>query len=615
MGAVWKSAIPQSSARDRRRRTSAGDAIKRPGCGHPLAQDLSGVETRTMKSEAWLVVVYLAYAAEGFQIRLEASRKDEEEERQTEKVEIENTTGALTFEDAGTMRLGTVETAMIITLDTAKFSKVLTGVEKRVVRMFDHENKKGVIPDWWVHRITDLRQEASNMRQNLEDDAALLRKETERMRRDVWNWLLGVFNFFSIQDVKGHVERTQEATRLTAHTVDVMEANIRTTDNNLKELLVSHEGLEKQVQFMGKYDRIIAEWEQLRRSVTDAGSLIHAALDHRLHPVARNLIPLHREWETFKTVLAEKGLEPAFGDYQHLFSSRTDAFMKEDTLVVVIRVPAAEIKKRDMNLLRWRGGPLFLNGSTMVVDTEEMYLAYDGEGWYTTLTEREAKGCFMSRETFCPGRSKLFRHTGSSCLFSIWQEDWRSVAQVCRLSERRWTTKTWDMGKDVLVYNEKKMVGMVTCDGNVDSPVTLHGLQVVKMADGCKVNTENMVLQQEMKLRESVTFNINIKEENATILEEEWIRRGDRPHLEHLREMRPIAERVETMLAADSDWTTYLAVGAGIVAVVALMVVAGFIIFVIRRVNLGAVAARVAGEVLAPATGDKEDGEQGGGDG
>lgn len=568
-----------------------------------------------MKSEAWLVVVYLAYAAEGFQIRLEASRKDEEEERQTEKVEIENTTGALTFEDAGTMRLGTVETAMIITLDTAKFSKVLTGVEKRVVRMFDHENKKGVIPDWWVHRITDLRQEASNMRQNLEDDAALLRKETERMQRDVWNWLLGFFNFFSIQDVKGHVERTQEATRLTAHTVDVMEANIRTTDNNLKELLVSHEGLEKQVQFMGKYDRIIAEWEQLRRSVTDAGSLIHAALDHRLHPVARNLIPLHREWETFKTVLAEKGLEPAFGDYQHLFSSRTDAFMKEDTLVVVIRVPAAEIKKRDMNLLRWRGGPLFLNGSTMVVDTEEMYLAYDGEGWYTTLTEREAKGCFMSRETFCPGRSKLFRHTGSSCLFSIWQEDWRSVAQVCRLSERRWTTKTWDMGKDVLVYNEKKMVGMVTCDGNVDSPVTLHGLQVVKMADGCKVNTENMVLQQEMKLRESVTFNINIKEENATILEEEWIRRGDRPHLEHLREMRPIAERVETMLAADSDWTTYLAVGAGIVAVVALMVVAGFIIFVIRRVNLGAVAARVAGEVLAPATGDKEDGEQGGGDG
>ncbi len=545
-----------------------------------------------------------------------------QEKKSSQKgVTVNDTAGALSFESMGKVTMTSSESVLVIRLDVTKIIQAVSDQADAITKMFDYQDKEkenaSIIPQWWSHRITDFRQEGMVLVDSLQSDATLLRDHARRTERDFGNWILGLFNFFTSQDLRGHLGRNDQATRLVGHGVDINAHNVDTTDENLKSLLVSHEGLDEQVQFMFKYDDIVVNWRRMERHVDQVRAVMHGAMAHRLDPAVANLVPLQDEWESFVQKLADENLKPAFRDYRHLFSAKADMFFKRGELVVAVRIPATGDKKREMDFFKWIGGPILVNGSLMEVEADAAYLALDSEGWFSEMTEAEQEDCFPGDQRVCPGGSIMYRNGESSCLYAIYQSKWEAAALVCKTVPSQGAVKAWSRGEEFLTYSRDELWASVDCQGNAEKPVRLQGLQRVHIPDGCKVSSGEMILAQSKALGQGITLTVHLEAENAS----RWEIQRERPVYRSLVETNEVSREVAALIEEGDDNTLlYVAIAAVVAAVLAMGVVVTFVGFVCKRVNLGAVVAQVATDAIgasqngagpAAGHGGEEDGREG----
>jgi hypothetical protein len=347
------------------------------------------------------------------------------------------------FRKKGTLISETEHSILVFHVDCAQVLDVVQKFKELISKVGDNEHHR-----WGNDMVLDV----TNVQGDLAAMGSLLEVEDgQRVKKSFATWAIsffGLWNFWSIKSVEGHLKHTNEAVQLTAKTIDSTIQFAAENADNIKKL--ERNLLESNRRSNAKWfwTKAEAHWGDLRRLARSYMRIVLQSSHHLLLYKIMEFIDLPMAWEEFMEQLQAGGWEPVFRNWANIFQQKVDFWYGNGVLKLVVTVPVAKPHTVRMMLYRWRPLPMMSNASVLHITTPQRWFAIEEEtGASMTLSTDQLEKCTVVRGLhFCTSATARYSAGQGSCLQALWAESVKVIKSICPIALLPLSPQIWRAG-------------------------------------------------------------------------------------------------------------------------------------------------------------------------
>lgn len=556
-----------SEARTRTREDDEVDKEQYNGHGGPGKQGFcSATPTRIQEENekemkfliVWISILWLA--------------KGEDE------IHFNATKGGLEFERVGILIPEGSEGTMIIKLDL----RTHKGNLGNFVRILRRNRAKAV-------QRAPVTREASVFNDRLGSMLEALDKDEGRQKRSVGEivgGLLGIFNTAQIHDVVGRIGHTNQAIRETVHEVDAVKDYAEGNAHNIEELSRQERRTLDLLAGIELVEMAIDVWESMREKTVALMDTVMSAMHHRISWRLQELVDFTKIWDEFQQKVAKLGLEIALSDWQHLLQLPCSFAAKNGWIWIILEVPLQQKEAQEWIVYRWQNRPLAVVNSLMHLRPDRELIAVNDRSKATiALTQNELDMCVnLEKKHVCTRPLVQFMENEGTCIQAIWRSDYQEIRRICRADIAPMKDDAWPSKEGLMVTVKDTIDVMIQCGGSRMVRTLTTGMWILRMDQGCKLTTKTWAILM------GSTAGITLAVDEQVALTKEWLPttiRGEEilRNVTMPRTVASVEDKVEAEFAK-SGWSPG-EIAALTIGLVALVVLAGFILFLWWRLKRG----------------------------
>jgi hypothetical protein len=331
---------------------------------------------------------------------------------------------------------------------------------------------------------------------------------------------LGLFNTARISEVKGKLDHTNEAVKVTAKQADALAEFTRTNAKNLevmKDISRDTFAINMEVRKAIQVDKM---WISIERQMDAATEVTWAAAGHRLHPHIDEMIDMEAIWGRMKKDLENKGWVSVVTHWRHLLNLPVSVAVHQGKLHLICEFPIYRKETVKMTLYRRERLPLWLGGHLLeIVDPFEYWAMEQGKGTSSSMTVEQVQDCVQIGRTYhC--KESMVRYTEKSssetCNGALHEKKWEKVAQICPIVARQVGNEAWPVGPDTfLTVSDRAMAMICSCSGQGEKVFDMlpRTMYKVVVPPTCTARTASWTLvsgkEQKQEVQESIRIRID----------------------------------------------------------------------------------------------------------
>ena len=296
--------------------------------------------------------------------------------------------------------------------------------------------------------------------------------------------------------------------------------------------------------------------------------------------------------ETLRVQMREEGYVLGVETANDVFRCETSSLMYEDGLITIfVHLPAYK-QDSAMDLYALTPVPFLIprerGNSILELNPDHDYLAVSSDDTsFKVLTHAELHNCNQFEKMFfCPNSNVYDRRQNTSCLFSLYRQDYESIRHLCHWRVAASKEFALQIGvNDFIIYHSQSIMLKLMC-GKRKTETEVQGMIEVKVPAKCRMYTPSFILdgQQQFTISSAVYL---LKHLNVSLL---W----DFPHSD-VYDFTEMAEKLKTSagktsftasnldtLIAEEETKTHWNFGTRFTILLIVLIVFALLLFKIR---------------------------------
>lgn len=492
------------------------------------------------------------------------------------QLNISHTSGFAHFRSRGELVDRSGSAILLISVDTERLHQEANNLKAALAR----RSRDTTMAGW---QYLDFIKKLTQLQKHLRADMVFFAKHADRHTRDLASFLGGIFGLFNtvqIQQLSAKEDSSRQGLHTVVHQVDAINSMVNDNQKSIFSITTELNREKDQLWLTGETTRLHDDWHHIQRPFSALQEIAAGLLQQQCHSALGNIVNLPKIWEDFRQTTEKKGHRLAVEEHQHLFHLPASYMATETVLTIAVQVPM--IREESHRYKLWELSEAVLNGQQpLQVARGQQWLAINTlTGTKTLIDAATVKTCSEVGAThYCDIALVIHTSHTSSCVTTLWKEEWLKVQDVCELWAFPTTAAAWTTtaGTFVTFVNETTEL-ILMCPKETPRRYWLTGMQhVIFTKTACTASTNFFDLQPAYGEKEEEQFIMSISAGNLTTVESAT--REQHMELKRPTPLHAIEATVEQQLQAGDSKINPLILTALILAGAAAVGMVGFIAY------------------------------------
>lgn len=198
----------------------------------------------------------------------------------------------------------------------------------------------------------------------------------------------------------------------------------------------------------------------------------------------------------------------------------TKSFMKDDLLVVLIKIPIAQIMEYTLYQIFPLPTPHKNSSSLSYIEIDYPYIISSRSKSQFALL-KNIDNCKLADTTYiCTKVEIMERRSDNICELEIFDLQDQKIPKICKITTINAIPEIWQTvsENEWLFILSKPTKGNLLCNDGQDKDVTINGIGLLKITNNCRLITTNILLQPEISIKNISSY---IKIPEVDILEDD----------------------------------------------------------------------------------------------
>ena len=254
---------------------------------------------------------------------------------------------------------------------------------------------------------------------------------------------------------------------------------------------------------------IVMALAELRRTIICVQGGIQQLLNHRIPICFLNTTQVRISLDKLYLSASRQSLEPVSRHISAFLQFETSFLMTKGQINVYIHVPLFQ-RTLLLDLLRFNNAPTQVSDSiTLQLAPTENILAVGPNGLHTTLNQEEI-GQYIRYGSYLFSNTAitLSLHLNSSCLGSIYSQDYNNIKNICPAKFTKSVEQFINIAPgEYLFYTETPQTIQIQCKTGV-THLAIHQSQKIKLEDNCEVKSNQHIIRTGHDIQIESAINI-----------------------------------------------------------------------------------------------------------